>query len=57
MKGGHIVAHECALHGLSGNGGCGWLGEGDREGGGLGGESALGSGGEGGLPQHSRTHN
>lgn len=56
VESGNIVAHECALHGLSGDGGGGWLGD-DREGGGgLGGECALGGGGEGGLPQHGWAH-
>lgn len=56
VEGGDVIAHECALHGLSGEGGCSRLGD-DREGGGgLGGECALGGGGEGGLPEHGWAH-
>lgn len=55
VEGGNIVAHECALHGLSGDGGCGRLGD-DREGRGFGGECALRGGGKGGLPQHCWAH-
>lgn len=52
----HIVANKCALDSLSGENGWSLLGERRWEGGGLGGEGALG-GGKAGLPQNRWAHN